>query len=115
MADLRAAIGVPRGASVEEVRKRTKALFKLVHPDKCSLPGAAEAFDIVRTAERVLTDETEWRKHQAELARRRALDREAREQECRAAANRKSSTAAQERKEKQKERQNQKRKRGPGA
>ena len=76
MADLCAAIGVPRGASSEEVRKWAKEIFKLVHPDKCSLPGAAEAFDVVRTAERVLTDETEWRKHQAEMARRREMDRE---------------------------------------
>ena len=87
MADLCAAIGVPRGASSEEARKRAKEIFKLVHPDKCSLPGAAEAFDVVRTAERVLTDETEWRKHQAEMARRRKMDREVREHASRAAAN----------------------------
>ena len=69
-----------------EVRKRAKELFKPVHPDKCSLPGAAEAFNVVRAAERVLTDETEWRKHEAEMARRREMDREAREQASRDAA-----------------------------
>ena len=115
MADLCAAIGVSRGASSVEVRKRAKELFKLVHPDKCSLPGAAEAFDVVRAAERVLTDETEWRKHEAEMARRREMDREVQEQASRAAANRKSGMTAQGRKEKQKERQNQKRKRESGA
>ena len=115
MADLCAAIGVPRGASSEEVRKWAKEIFKLVHPDKCSLPGAAEALDVVRTAERVLTDETEWRKHEAEMARRREMDREVKEQASRAAANRKSGMTAQGRKEKQKERQNQKRKRESGA
>ena len=98
MADLRAAIGVSRGASSEEVRKRAKELFRLVHPDKCNLPGAAEAFDVVRTAERVLTDEMEWRKYQAEMARRREMDRELREQMSRDTANRKSGIAARQRK-----------------
>ena len=88
----------------------------LVHPDKCSLPGAAEALDVVRTAKRVLTDETEWRKHQAEMARRREMDREVREQASRAAANGKSGMAARQRKTGRKERQNQnKRERESGA
>ena len=86
---------------------RAKELFKPVHPDKCSLPGAAEAFNVVRAAERVLTDETEWRKHEAEMARRREMDREAREQASRDAANRKSGMAARQRKTGRKERQNQ--------
>jgi len=99
-----------------EVRKRAKELFKPVHPDKCSLPGAAEAFNVVRAAERVLTDETEWRKHEAEMARRREMDREAREQASRDAANRKSGMAARQRKTGRKERQNQnKRERESGA
>ena len=113
--DLHAAIGVPRNATHDQVHKRMRQISLLVHPDKCSLPGAAEALDVVRTAERVLTDETEWRKHQAEVARRREMDREAREQASRSAANGKSGMAAQGRKEKQKERQNQKRKRESGA
>jgi len=54
-----------------------------------------------------LTDETEWRKHEAEMARRREMDREAREQASRDAANRKSDMAARQRKTGRKERQNQ--------
>ena len=78
---------------------------------------AAEAFNVVRTAERVLTDETEWRKHEAEMARRREMDREAREQASRAtppAGN--PAMAARQRKTGRKERQNQnKRERESGA
>ena len=65
-----------------------------------------------------LTDETEWRKHEAEMARRREMDREAREQAGVQgdAANRKSGMAARQRKTGRKERQNQnKRERESGA
>ena len=82
----------------------------------CQGPLRHFAFDVVRAAERVLTDETEWRKHEAEMARRREMDREAREQASRDAANRKSGMAARQRKTGRKERQNQnKRERESGA
>ena len=112
MADLHAAIGVQRGAPPGAVQRRTRTLFLLVHPDKCSLPRAAEAFHIVETAKRVLTDAAEWRKHQAEQEERRALDREAREQALRTADAARAREAAQGRKDSRRGRQSQKRKRG---
>ena len=80
MDNLHAAIGVPRDATPTTIKKRTRRLSLLVHPDKCDLPQAAEAFDIVHTAERVLMDAREVRKHQEELKRKRERDELSRQQ-----------------------------------
>ena len=47
--DPHAAIGVPRNATHDQVHKRMRQISLLVHPEKCSLPGAAEALDVVRS------------------------------------------------------------------
>ena len=43
----------------DRVKKRIRQLLLLVHPDKNVSPLAEEAFDMVNTAARVLTDSWE--------------------------------------------------------
>ncbi|KIZ06236.1 J domain-containing protein spf31 [Monoraphidium neglectum] len=44
-------------ATPEEVRKQYRKLSLLVHPDKCSHPQAASAFDVLGAAQKELNDE----------------------------------------------------------
>jgi len=38
------------GASADQIRRSFKAMAMAIHPDKCSLPAAAEAFQRLSTA-----------------------------------------------------------------
>lgn len=80
MDDLHEAIGIGRNAGwtpsniSAQVKKRTRQLLLLVHPDKNDSPLAGEAVDIVNTAARVLPDARAWREHQAERKRKHESD-----------------------------------------
>ena len=41
---------LPETASDEDIRQRYLKLTNMIHPDKCSHPGAREAFEAVRSA-----------------------------------------------------------------
>ena len=97
MDNLHAAIGVPRDATPTMIKKRTRRLSLLVHPDKCDSPQAAEAFDIVHTAERVLMDAREFRKHQEERKRKRESDQCDRQQKAREDTKKQKSNRREER------------------
>ena len=43
-------LGVAVGASVSDARKRYLEIIRLIHPDKCDLPKATEAFRVVHSA-----------------------------------------------------------------
>ena len=80
MDDLHRAVGLTRNASAADIKKKTRQLSLLVHPDKCDLPNAAEAFNVVSTAARVLPDSTALREHLLERREKRESDQMAREQ-----------------------------------
>jgi len=49
-------MGLERTASSEEIKKRFRKLSLLLHPDKCTLPGAEESFKAINQAYTVLSD-----------------------------------------------------------
>jgi hypothetical protein len=46
---------LPVTASNEDIRQRYLKLSGMIHPDKCSHPGAREAFEAVRSSHEMLT------------------------------------------------------------
>ena len=50
---------LPETASEEDIRQRYLKLTNMIHPDKCSHPGAREAFEAVRNANDMLKVEAE--------------------------------------------------------
>ena len=47
---------LPETASDEDIRQRYLKLANMIHPDKCSHPGAREAFEAVMHASKILKD-----------------------------------------------------------
>ena len=47
---------LPETASDEDIRQRYLKLANMIHPDKCSHPGAREAFEAVMHASEILKD-----------------------------------------------------------
>ena len=47
---------LPETASDEDIRQRYLKLANMIHPDKCSHPGAREAFEAVMHASEVLKE-----------------------------------------------------------
>lgn len=54
--DYYAILGISKGSSDDEIKKAYRKLALRLHPDKCSLPGAEEAFKKVSEAFQVLSD-----------------------------------------------------------
>lgn len=50
-------LGLAPDAEEEEIKRHYRALSAVVHPDKCSLPRASEAFEEVKRAYQTLKDE----------------------------------------------------------
>ena len=64
--DLYEALGVAPDASAAEVQKAFRALSLTLHPDKCSEPGAEQAFQRLSEAHSVLSDALRRRAYDVE-------------------------------------------------
>ncbi|EOD37527.1 hypothetical protein EMIHUDRAFT_109773 [Emiliania huxleyi CCMP1516] len=56
-------LGLPRSASAAEAKRAFTRLALLIHPDKCSQPGARDAFISALGAFRALSDSGARRRH----------------------------------------------------
>lgn len=63
--DYYAILGVPRGASQEEVRKAYRQLAKKYHPDVCKEPDAEQRFKEINEAYEVLSDPEKRKRYDA--------------------------------------------------
>ena len=60
-------LGVPRTATVDEIKKAYKALSLKYHPDKNKDPGASEKFQEVSKANQILSDSARKAEYDLEL------------------------------------------------